>query len=90
MGIGVQGEPSGEVAQHAGYGLDVYAVLQGQGGEGVAEVMESDLGDACPFEDALQHIVDTVRRDGTAVRRRKHILVVGFSFLFFQNFYRLL
>ena len=35
MGVGVQGEACGEVAEHAGYGLDVYTVLQGQGGEGV-------------------------------------------------------
>ena len=45
MGIGVQGEASGEVTQHAGYSLDVHAVLQGDGGEGVTEVMESDLRD---------------------------------------------
>ena len=30
MGIGVQGEASGEVTQHAGYSLDVHAVLQGE------------------------------------------------------------
>jgi len=35
MGIGVQGEASGEVTQHAGHRLDVHTVLQGNGGEGV-------------------------------------------------------
>ena len=35
MGVGVQGEACGEVTQHAGYRLDVHAVLQGDGGEGV-------------------------------------------------------
>ena len=43
MGIGVQGEAGGEVAQHTGYGLDIHTILQGNGSEGVAEIMESDL-----------------------------------------------
>ena len=74
MGIGVQGEACGEVAQHAADCLDVYAVLQRDGGEGVAEVMKSDLRDTCPFEDTLQHIVDAVRGDGATVGRREHIV----------------
>ena len=28
MGIGVQGEPGGEVTQHAGHRLDVHSVLE--------------------------------------------------------------
>ena len=60
MGICVQGEAGGEVAPHAGHRLDVHAILKGDGSEGVAEVMESDLGDACPFKYPLQHIVDAV------------------------------
>ena len=47
MGVGVQGEACGEVTQHAGHGLDIHTVLEGDGGEGVAEIMESDLRDAC-------------------------------------------
>lgn len=35
MGVGVKGEPCGEVAKDAGRGLDVHAVLQGDGCEGV-------------------------------------------------------
>ncbi len=53
MGVGVQGEAGGEVAQDAGDCLDVHAVLQGDGCEGVAEVVESHLGDACSGEDTL-------------------------------------
>ena len=87
MGIGVQGEASGEVTQHAGHSLDVHTILQGNGCEGVAEVVESDLRNACPFQHPLQHIIDTVRRDGTTVRRGKHIGVIGFGFLLFENFY---
>ena len=46
VGVGVQGEACGEVAEHAGYRLDIHAVLEGNGSKGVAEVMESDLRDA--------------------------------------------
>ena len=45
MGVGVQGEACGEVTEHAADRLDVHTVLQCNGGEGVAEVVESDLGD---------------------------------------------
>ena len=33
MGISIQGKPGGEVAQHAGDGLDIHAILQGDGRE---------------------------------------------------------
>ena len=49
VGIGIQGESCGEVAQHAGHRLDIYSVLQRNGCEGVAESMESDLQDASFF-----------------------------------------
>ncbi len=35
MGIGVQGEACGEVTQHTADRLDVYSVLESDGGEGV-------------------------------------------------------
>ena len=81
MGIGVQSEACGEVTQHTTDSLDVHTVLQGDGSEGVVEVVKSDLRDACSFEDALQHIVNAVRGDGTAVGGREHILVIGFPLL---------
>ena len=34
MGVGIQGEVCGEVTRHAADGLDIHAVLQGDGGEG--------------------------------------------------------
>ena len=43
MDIGIQGEACGEVAQHTGHSLDVHAILQSEGGEGVTEIMEPDL-----------------------------------------------
>ena len=61
MGIGVQGEAGGEVPQHSGHGLYVYTVLQGYRCEGMSEVVESDLGDSCPCQYSLEHIIDTVR-----------------------------
>lgn len=67
MGIGVQGEPGGVMTEHTGDSFDVHAVLQGQGCEGMAEVVESDLGDAYPLENTLEHIVDTIRRDRPTV-----------------------
>ena len=67
MGVGVQREACGEVTQHAGYCLDVYTILEGDGGEGMAQVMESDLWDACPFQNTLQHIVHAVGEIGPPV-----------------------
>ena len=61
MGVGVQGETCGEVAQHAGHRLDIHAVLECDSCEGVAEIMESDLVDTCPFKYPLQHVVYTIR-----------------------------
>ena len=43
MGVGVQSKPCAEVAQDAGQGLDVHAVLDGEGGEGVPQIVEPDL-----------------------------------------------
>ena len=76
MGIGVQGEACGEVAQHTGHRLDVHSVLECDGCEGVAEVVESDLRDTCSFQHPFQHVVHTVRGDGAAVGRGKHIGVI--------------
>ena len=71
MCVGIQGEAGGEVAQHAGHGFDVHSVLERDGGEGVAEVVESDFLDACSFQHPLQHIVNAVRGDGAAVVLKK-------------------
>ena len=53
MGIGVQGEACGKVTQHSADCLDVYAVLQGDGCEGVAQVVEPDLRDTSSRKDSL-------------------------------------
>lgn len=43
MGIGVQGEAGGEIAEHTADGFDVNTVLESDGGEGMAEIVEPDL-----------------------------------------------
>ena len=53
MGIGIQREPGGEVAEHAGYSFYVNPVLQRNRSEGVAEVVESDFWDACSCQYTL-------------------------------------
>ena len=67
MGVGVQGEPGGEVPQHTGHCLDVHSVLQSQGGEGMPEVMKPHPGQSRPLQHPVEHVQDTVRRDGPAV-----------------------
>ena len=60
VGVGVQGEAGGEVTQHAGHRFYIHTVLQGDGGEGVAEIVEPDLWDPGSGQHSLEHIVDTV------------------------------
>ena len=86
MGIGVQGEACGEVPQHARHRLDIHSILEAEGGEGMAEIVESDLRDTSPFQYPLQHIVHAVRGDGAAVERREHIGVIGLALLLPQDF----
>ena len=50
-------KPGGEVAEHARYGFYVNSILQRNRSKGVAEVVESDFGDACSGEDSFQYIV---------------------------------
>ena len=60
MGISVQGEPALKYPRHH---LGVHAVLEGQRGEGMPEIVESDPRQPRSF----QYLVEqTIRRDGTA------------------------
>ena len=61
VGVGVQREACRVVTQHTADGLDVHAVLQGHGREGVAEVVKADAGQPSPFQHSLQHMQDAVR-----------------------------
>ena len=61
VGVGIQREPRRVVAQHRRHGLDVHAVLQGHGREGVAEIVKADAWQPCPFQHPLEHVQDAVR-----------------------------
>ena len=43
VGVGPQSEPSVEMAQHGGYSFYIHTVLQRCGGEGVTEIVESEV-----------------------------------------------
>ena len=52
VGIGVQREACGVVTQHTADGLDVHAVLQGHGREGMSEVMKAPASGGTAFDRA--------------------------------------
>ena len=43
VGVGAQGESGIVVAQHTGDSLDVHAVLERQGSEGMSQIVKSDM-----------------------------------------------
>lgn len=87
--VGVQGEACRVVAQHAADRLNVHAVLQGQSGEGVAQVVEADVGQACPIQRPVEHTQDAVRGYGPAGGGRKDPgAIPRFLLLLRQNSYR--
>ena len=47
MGVSAESEAGVEVAEDAGEGLYVYAVLQGKCGEGMAKIVEADVWESC-------------------------------------------
>ena len=57
MGVGVQSEASGEVAEHTRHSLDVYTILQCDGCKGMSQVVKPDLGNACSCQHSFQHII---------------------------------
>ena len=86
MGVGVQGEPCREVAQHPGHRLDVHPVLKGQGCERVPEIVEPDPRQSRPLQHPVEHVEDTAQRDGPAEGRQEHPgAAITFLSLLFQN-----
>ena len=78
--------------QHTGDGFDVHNVLQGKGGEGVSEVVETDVFQSSVLEDLL---VELHHRVGVVLLasggRGEHIGVIRMLFVFLdQQVYRLL
>ena len=55
-----KGESGVVVAQHTGHCLDIHAVLQCQGCEGMAEVMKSDVFQPCVFQNIYQLLEETM------------------------------
>ena len=66
VGVGVQREARRVVTQHTADGLDVHAVLQGHGREGVAEIMKAYPWQSGPFQHPLEHVQDAVRGHGAS------------------------
>lgn len=60
VGVGAKGKPRVVVAQHAADGLDIHAVLQGQCGECVSEVMEAYVWQSRILQNLLVQIHDGV------------------------------
>ena len=73
------------MAQNGRDGFHVHPVLQGQSGEGVAQVMEPHIGQPRPFQHPAEHIPHAVWANRPAVGRREHILAVGFLLLALQH-----
>ena len=72
VGVGVQGESSRVVAQHPRDSIDVHAVLERQGGEGVPEVVKSHFGQSRSLQYPVELAEDTVWGDGAAVGGREY------------------
>lgn len=53
VGVGPQGEACVVMPQHGRDRLDVHAVLEGQGGEGVSEIVEPEMLQSGVLENAL-------------------------------------
>ena len=90
MGVSVQRETRRVVAQHTADGLDVHAVLQGHGREGVAEIVKADAGQPRPFQHSLQHMQHAVRGHRASAWRWEYPFAISdFAFLHFQNVHRI-
>ena len=59
MGVSIQREPRREVAQHPRHGFHIHAILEGQCGKRMAEIMKPDLRQARPIQYPVQHMEHT-------------------------------
>ena len=91
MDVGVQGETRREVPQHPGHRFHVHSVLEGQGGIGVAQIVEPYPRQSRPFQHPVEHAQHTVRGDRPAGGTGEYPGAVSrFLPLCFQNAYRIL
>lgn len=61
VGVGAEGKARVVVSQRTGQRLDVHAVLEGQRGEGVSEVMKAYVLPADGLQDLLMGVAEGVR-----------------------------
>ena len=89
MGVGGEGESGTAVTQHAGHGFDIDSVLQGQGCEGVPQIMEADVFQSGILEDLLMELHHRIRVVHSAGHRRgEQVGVAGMFIVFlFQKFH---
>ena len=66
VGVGAESKARVIVSQCAGQHLDVHAVLEGQRGEGVSEVVKSDVFRADGLQDLLMGVAEGVRVEHSA------------------------
>ena len=58
MGVDVQRSAAGNVTNHRGESFDIHSMLQGHGGEQVAEVVEADVLAPGPLQNRSQVFTD--------------------------------
>ena len=90
VGVGAEGEARVIVSQRAGQCLDVHAVLEGQRGEGVSEIMEAYVFRADGFKNLFVRVAERVRvKHGAGFGRYKQVRAVGMlAVLFHQQLHR--
>lgn len=90
MGVGAEGKARVIVAQRAGQRLDVHAVLEGQRGEGVSEVVKPDVFRADGLQDLLMGVAEGVRVEhGAGLGRHEQVGTVWvLAVLLYQQLHR--
>ena len=83
VGIGAEGEACIVVPQCTGQRLDVHAVLEGQRGEGVSEVVEAYVLRADSLQYLFVGVTEGVRvKHGAGFRRYEQVRAVGMLAVF--------
>ena len=78
MGVGAEGKARVVVAQRTRQRLDIHAVLEGQRGEGVSEVVEAYVLRADGLQDLLMGVAEGIRVEhGAGLGRHKQVRTVG-------------
>ena len=90
MGVSIQREPGREVSQHTRYGFHIHAILEGQRGEGMAKIVETNLRQARSIQHPMEHMEHAVWCDRPAGGAGKYIAAAGMLLpLLLQNAYRI-